>query len=171
MHKSRRRASSASVIWHIVSFRQFRTYRPDTLRIIDGAFPSIETDQASIAEPVQTSETQAEQVSSPNEEQKVPSSAPTEQATGARSRKKAVSEVAASDKCTFSGVVHISLQRFEESGVALVECPGCGRVWTLSPSGGVLRFKSHDKRKMNTPNTGRRWARGEKETDWDVVGG
>ncbi len=144
--------------------------RHDTLRIIDGAGPSVKADQASIASPEQTSDTQAEQVSSPNEEQKIPSSVPTEQATQARSRKKAVSQPAASDKCTFSGVVQISLKRFEESGVALVECPDCGRTWTLSPRGGVLRFKSHDKRKTDTPNTGRRWARGERETDWDVVG-
>ena len=120
---------------------------------------------------MQTSEKPAEQVSSPNEEQRLPSSVPTEQAPLAQSRKKEVSEVAASDKCTFSGEVQISLQRFEESGVARVECPGCGRAWTLSPSGGVLRFKSHDIRKTNTPNTGRRWARGEGETDWNVVGG
>jgi hypothetical protein len=145
--------------------------RHDTLRIIDGAGPGIEADQASGMKLEQTSETQAEQVSPPNEEQKLPSSVPTEQATGARSRKKAVSQPATSDKCTFSGVVRISLQRFEESGVALVECPGCGRIWTLSPRGGVLRFKSHDKRKTDTSNTGRRWARGERETDWDVVGG
>ena len=145
--------------------------RHDTLRIIDGAGPSVEADQASIASPEQTNDTQAEQVSSSNEEQKIPSSVPTEQATQARSRKKAVSQPVASDKCTFSGVVQISLKHFEESGVALVECPDCGRTWTLSPRGGVLRFKSHDKRKMDTPNTGRRWARGERETDWDLVGG
>ena len=145
--------------------------RHDTLRIIDGAGPSVEADQASGAMPEQTSDTQAEQVSSPNAQQKLPSSVPTKQVTQARSRKKAVSQTAASDKCTFSGVVQISLQRFEESGVALVECPGCGRAWTLSPSGGVLRFKSHDKRKMNTPNTGRRWVREEGETDWNVVSG
>src|SRR6266571_9183857 len=142
-----------------------------TLRIIDGAFPRIEADQARVAEPVQTSETQTEQVSSSNEEPKLSSSVPTEQAPFARSRKKAGSQPATSDKCTFSGDVQISLKRFEESGVARVECPGCGRTWTLSPSGGVLHFKSHDKRKTNTPNTGRRWVRGERETDWDVVGG
>lgn len=39
---------------------------------------------------------------------------------------------------------------------------------TLEPRGEVLRFKSHDKRKTNTPNIGKRWAKG--ETDWDVVG-
>ena len=143
--------------------------RHDTLRIIDGVGPGVEADQASIAEPVQTSETQTEQVSSPNEGQKLPPIPPTEQVTEARSRKKAVSEVVASVKCTFSGVVPIDLKRFEESGVALVECPGCGRAWTLSPSGGVLRFKSHDKRKTTTPNTGRRWAR--IDSTWDVVGG
>jgi hypothetical protein len=143
--------------------------RHDTLRIIDGAFPGIEANQASIAEHVQTSETQAEQVSSPNEEQKLPSSVPIEQATGARSRKKAMSQPAASVKCTFSGVVQISLKRFEGSGVTHVECPDCGRVWTLSPSGGVLRFKSHDKRKTNTNGSSVRWAM--RETIWKVIGG
>jgi AAA domain len=143
--------------------------RHDTLRIIDGAFPSIETGQISIASPVQTSEVQAEQVSSPSEEQKLPSSVPIEQATGARSRKKAMSQPATSVKCTFSGVVPIDLKRFEESGVAHVECPDCGRAWTLSPSGGVLRFKSHDKRKTNALVTGVRWAM--RETIWKVIAG
>src|SRR5438067_2656988 len=141
--------------------------RHDTLWISDRAAPGIERDQAEILSPAQESETTASQVSSSKEEQKIPPSVSTEQASLARSRKKAEASPAASDKCTFSGDVQISLQRFEESGVARVECPGCGRTWTLSPSGGVLRFKSHDKRKMNTPNAGRRWARGERETDWN----
>jgi len=143
--------------------------RHDTLRIIDGAGPGAEADQASIASPQQTSETQAEQVSSPNEEQKIPPISPTEQVTQARSRKKAVSQPAASDKCTFFGVVPIDLKRFEESGVALVECPNCACTRTLEPRGGVLRFKSHDKRKTTTPNTGQRWGKG--EPDWNVIGG
>ena len=143
--------------------------RHDTLRIIDGAGPSVEADQASGAKLEQTSDTQAEQVSFPNEEQKLPSSVPTEQVTQVRSQKKAVSQSVASVKCTFSGVVPIDLKRFEESGVALVECPDCGRAWTLSPSGRVLRFKSHDKRKTNTPNTEPRWVK--RETDWDVTEG
>lgn len=105
------------------------------------------------------------------EEQKIPPSVSTEQANQPRSRKKVEASPAASDKCPFSGDVQTYLQRFEESDVAHVECPGCGRVWTLSPSGGVLRFKSHDRRKTNTPVTSRRWARGEGEADWDVVEG
>ncbi len=49
--------------------------------------------------------------------------------------------------------------------------PALVTLWTLSPSGGVLHFKAHDKHNMNTPNTGRRWVRGEGETDWNMVGG
>src|SRR6266849_786352 len=153
------KATNVQAVW-LERAAELLVLRHDTLRIIDGAGPS-EADQASIASPEQTSETQAEQASSPN----------TEQATQALSRKKAVSQPAASDECTFSGVVPIDLKRCEESGVALVECPGCGRAWTLSPRDRVLHFKSHDTRKTDTPNTGRRWARGKRETDWDVVGG
>ncbi len=58
-----------------------------------------------------------------------------------------------------------------QAHVSVVECPGCGRAWTLSPGGGVLRFKAHPRRKTNTPATSRRWTRGKDETDWDVVGG
>jgi hypothetical protein len=145
--------------------------RYDTFWIIDGEGPGIETDQARASSLEQTSETQAEQISSPNEEQKTPLISLTEQAAQAHSKSGVQSEPNQSAKCTFFGVVSIDLKRFEESGVSLVECPGCRRTWTLAPRSGVLRFKSHDKRKTNTPNTGRRWARGERETDWDVVEG
>ena len=144
--------------------------RHDTFRIIDGEGPGVETEQASGTERDAVSEIPVRQVALPNEEQK-PLSLPTEQVTQAPSRKKQEPQPAPSVNCTFSGIVPISLQRFEQSGVSVVECPGCGRAWTLSPSSGVLRFKAHRKRKTNTPNTGRRWARGERETDWDVVGG
>jgi hypothetical protein len=72
-------------------------------------------------------------------------------------------------KCTFPGVVFIDLKRFQASSTQLVECPGCGRTRTLTPVKGVLRFKPHDKRKVNTPNTEKRWAK--MVEDWDVVGG
>jgi hypothetical protein len=74
-------------------------------------------------------------------------------------------------KCTFSRVVvPIDPKRFQESGVTLVECPACACTRTLEPHGGVLRFKSHNKRKTTTPNTERRWA-AKGEMDWNVVGG
>lgn len=123
--------------------------RRNTLWIIDGVGPSVKADRAERAEPVQMGEKQAEQTSSPNEEQKIPPIPSTEQVVGTPSRRKAVSEVAASDKCTFSGGVPIDIKRFEQSGVSLVECPGCGRAWTLSPGGGGLRFKAHPRRKTN----------------------
>jgi hypothetical protein len=70
---------------------------------------------------------------------------------------------------SFLGVVPIDIKRFAESGVSFVECPDCGRTWTLSPRGGVVRFKSHDKRKMATSHTAEWWAI--RETIWKVVGG
>ncbi len=76
-----------------------------------------------------------------------------------------------SPKCTFFGVVAIDLKRFADSGVSLVECPDCSRTRSLSPNKGVLRFPSHDRRKMQTPVTSRRWAATKGKTDWDVVGG
>jgi hypothetical protein len=144
--------------------------RHDTFRIIDGEGPGTETDQASGTEKDAGSEVSAGQSVPPNEEQPSPLPPP-EPMTQARSRKKEELQSATSGNCTFSGIVPIALQRFEQSGVSAVECPGCGRVWTLSPSGGVLRFKSHPKRKTNTPNTGWRWVRGKGETDWDVLEG
>jgi hypothetical protein len=59
-------------------------------------------------------------------------------------------------KCPFPGEVSIEAKRFLESGVSLVECPNCGRTWTLSPHGGVVRFKSHDKLKTATSHTAER---------------
>jgi hypothetical protein len=162
------KAPDVQVKW-LERVAEWLVLRHDTLWMIDGAAPSMETDQAEILSPAQERETTASQVSSLEEEQKIPPLVSTEQAPLARSWKKAEASPAATDKCTFSGEVHISLQRFEESGVARVECPGCGRTWTLSPSGGVLRFKSHDKRKTTTSHTAERWAM--RETIWKVVGG
>ncbi len=71
-------------------------------------------------------------------------------------------------KCTFSGVVSVDLKRFQDSGVPLVECPDCARTRSLTPHKGVLRFPSHDQRKIQTPNTMPRWVRG--QTGWDPVG-
>jgi len=145
--------------------------RRDTLRIIDGEGPSSEAPSSASPSVVQTSETETEQVSSPQASPEPSPISPTEQADQPRSQEEVAIPATTSTKCTFLGVVPIDIKRFEESGVSLVECPDCGRTWTLSPRGGVVRFKSHDKRKTNTPVTSRRWARGEGKTDWDVVGG
>jgi hypothetical protein len=124
--------------------------RRDTLRIIDGAGPSIEAPASDSTDQGNGSVTEAEH---------------TEQAREALSARPTNTT-----RCTFSGVVvPIELQRFLASSTRLVECPDCGATRTLEPRGGVLRFKSHDKRKTHTPNTEPRWARG--ETAWEVVGG
>lgn len=142
--------------------------RRDTLRIIDGAGPQIDVPPSKPREPEQASGAQAEQTSpSPEEQPDLPVSQ-TDQVDQAHARREVMAQSTRSAKCTFSGGVPIDLTRFLESGVALVECPDCACMRTLSPHGGVLRFKPHDRRKTTTPNTGKRWAR--IASDWDVVG-
>jgi hypothetical protein len=156
--------------------------RRDTLRIIDGAGPSIEAPQSESTAEGRVSGTEAERVSSPIEQPENPTAPITERTDMADQAPSAQSEHVTSRnavgdsvqptkaaKCTFSGEVPIDLNRFLDSGIVLVECPDCGRTWTLEPHRGVLRFKSHDKRKTTTPNTRQQWPRG--KTDWDVVGG
>jgi hypothetical protein len=121
--------------------------RRDTLRIIDGAGPSVEVSRPDLTEPGSANGTE------PQRE--------TVQANGQQNTTKTVEEqvqTSKSPKCTFSGVVSIDLKRFADSGVALMECPDCSRTRTLSPRNGVLRFSSHDKRKTRTSTTSRRWA-------------
>src|SRR5206468_9940148 len=66
--------------------------------------------------------------------------------------------------------VPIDLKRFTDSGINLVECPRCGRMRSLSPSKGALRFKAHTPRKQQTLLTEKRWSATGK-TDWSVVEG
>lgn len=135
--------------------------RRDTPCIIDGAGPSIEATFPSSTEQGNGSKTEPEQE--------------TTEVNAQQDTTKTV--ITAGDqvqtvkipKCTFPGLVSIDLKRFQASSIQLVECPGCGRTRTLTPSKGVLRFKSHEKRKTNTPNTGKRWAK--IDLGWDVVGG
>lgn len=134
--------------------------RRDTLRIIDGEGPEVkdspEKPTQTLPEHTQTGDLTPSVVQEP--------------ATTGSDTVEDRKQSAKPPKCTFSRVVvPIELKRFLESGIALVECPNCASTRTLEPHGGVLRFKSHDKRKTNVPNTGQRWAKG--ETDWDVIGG
>ncbi len=78
-------------------------------------------------------------------------------------------QTARTPKCTFSGVVPIEAKRFLDSGTRLVEYPDCAAMRSLDLQKGMLRFKSHDKRKTTTPNTEERWVR--VDLVWDVVGG
>lgn len=144
--------------------------RRDTFRIIDGAGPVVEADPAEEISVAQTSGMETEQVSLPHASRELSPISSTEQADQAQSQKGSAVLATASIKCTFSRmVVPIDLKRFQKSGVTLVECPDCACTRTLEPYGGVLRFKSHNRRKTTTPNTERRWA-AKGEMDWDVVG-
>ncbi len=132
--------------------------RRNTLRIIDGAGPSIE-------DPPSESTEQGNGTGS--EQEAVQTNVQAE--TGEMVEEQA--QTSTSPNCTISGeLVPINLKRFTDSGISLVECPGCGRMRSLSPSKGVLRFKPHTRRKQQTPLTEKRWSATGK-TDWDVVVG
>src|SRR5262249_42777199 len=139
---------------------QLLVLRRDTLQIIDGAGPRVAVSGPEGAEPGSTPGTEPQQE--------------TGRAHGPQHTTKTVDAQtvppSTSPKCTFAGVVAIELTRFANSGVALVECPDCARLRSLSPRKGVLRFPSHDRRTLQTPVTGIRWAAKDK-TDWDVVDG
>jgi hypothetical protein len=135
--------------------------RRDTFRIIDGEGPSIEAPPSEFTEQGNGSgrEPERKAVQALGQQN-------TTETGGTVGERVQTGKTA---KCTFSGVVSIELQRFFDSGIQLVECPDCARTRSLSPSKGVLRFPSHDKRKTRTPNTDERWAM--EQTIWKVVGG
>ncbi len=139
--------------------------RRDTLWIIDGVGPSIEALQAPSEKGEHGDKTERET----KPEQETVSTNGQQNATEQRETVDNLVQTGKTPKCTFPGLVSIDLKRFQESDTQLVECPGCGRMRTLTPSKGVLKFKPHEKRKMNTPNTEKRWV--EIDADWKVVGG
>jgi hypothetical protein len=138
---------------------QLRVLRRDTLQIIDGAGPSVAVARPDGAESGSAPATEPQQETCRANGQ--PNTTQTVDAQGPPSP---------SPKCTFAGVVAIDLTQFADSGVALGECPACARMRSLSPHKGVLRFPSHDRRKLQTTVTGVRWA-AKGKTDWSVVGG
>jgi hypothetical protein len=134
--------------------------RRDTLRIFDGAGPSIE------APPSESTEHGNGSGKEPDQEAVLANHMPHTTETGGTVEEQV--QTAKPPRCTFAGVVSIELQRFLDSGIRLVECPDCARTRSLSPRNGVLRFPSHDKRKTHTPNTEPRWIQG--EIAWEAVG-
>ncbi len=135
--------------------------RHDTLRIIDGAGPNVEAPPSESTG--QGNESGAEPAQEVAQVREKPNVTETNVLAGDSARP------AKAIKCTFCEVVPIDLQAFQESGTRLVECPNCGATRTLEPHRGVLRFKSHDRRKTDAPVVSKRWAR--RETTWKVVGG
>ena len=134
--------------------------RHDTLRIIDGAGPDALVENRDGAEPASANRTEQKTVQE-SEQQNTTKTVETAKEQG---------QTSTSPKCTFFGEVPIDLQRFTDSGITLVECPNCSRMRSLSPVKGVLRFPSHDRRKLQTPLTSTRWS-ATGRTDWGVVGG
>src|SRR6266702_4047856 len=137
--------------------------RHDTLRIIDGAGPSVEVPQPDGAEPASVNGKEPQRETVQESEQ--------QNTTETVETAKEPVQTSALPKCTFSRtVVAIDLKRFTASSVTSVECPDCGRTRSLSPVKGVLRFPPHEPRKIQTEVHGKRWAASGK-TNWEVVGG
>lgn len=131
--------------------------RRDTLRIIDGAGPSVEALPSESTGVDQAHGTETEEVGQARSEP-----------TTRDEVQEVLKQPAKPAKCTFSGVVPMELQQFLDSGVPLVECPDCTSTSSLSPHNGIIRFKSHNKRKTRNLTTEPRWV--ERETVWTVFG-
>jgi hypothetical protein len=137
----------------------------DTLKLIDGAGPeALPQDQDQRDAPSVNGKEPEQQAASKNAVPNAPST--TVETVETAKEQEHTSKTA---NCTFSGVVRIDPQRFTDSGINLVECPDCGRMRSLSPTKGVLRFKAHTRRKQQIPQTSKRWSATGK-TDWNVVG-
>lgn len=139
--------------------------RHDTLKLIDGAGPEASHQDQNQADVLGVNGKEPEQQTV--EDIAVPNAPSTVETVETAKEQEDTGKTA---NCTFSGVVRIDLQRFTNSGINLVECPGCGRMRSLTPVKGALRFKAHPPRKQQTPLTAKRWSTTGK-TDWDVVGG
>jgi hypothetical protein len=131
--------------------------RRDTFRIIDGDGPSHDALPVESASETQASETKKDQEAQDQDER-----------AGSPDGQSAVPQFSKPVKCTFSGVMPIDLQQFLDSSVPLVECPDCTSTSALSPHNGIIRFKSHNRRKTRNLTTEPRWA--ERETVWAVIG-
>src|SRR6266536_2367608 len=140
--------------------------RHDTLKLIDGAGPNtLAQDQNKVEEPgVNGKEPERQTVPEKDVPHGVNTVEPVETA-------KEQEQTSTSPKCPFSKtVIPIDLKRFTTSSVSVVECPRCGRTRSLTPVKGILRFPSHEPRKIQTELRGKRWSTTGK-TDWGVVGG
>src|SRR5450755_4782124 len=118
--------------------------RRDTLRIIDGAGPSVEAPQSESTQQERMSGTETERISSPGEQPENRTSASTERAemveqAPSAQNTHATNREAVGDqkpptkptKCTFSGVIPIEAKRFLDGGMFLVECPDCAATRSL----------------------------------------
>lgn len=133
--------------------------RRDTFRIIDGAGPSVDAQDASSTSPAQTELGKAKKES----QTLSPTLSQMPDHKGEQSQK----QPATQPKCAFFGEVPIDLEQFLESGVSLVQCPDCTSTSALSPHKGILQFKPHKRRKRRSTSTEPRWIK--REMIWAVV--
>jgi hypothetical protein len=131
--------------------------RHDTLKLIDGAGPDALAPTQNKRDVPGANGKELQQQTVPGNELRDPSQQ--------RETAKEQEPSPKTTNCTFSGEpVSINLKQFTESGISLVECPHCGRMRSLSPLKGVLRFKPRTRRRQQTPLTEKRWSSSGKQT-------
>src|SRR6266568_541326 len=60
-------------------------------------------------------------------------------------------------RCSFSGAVDLSPARLTQAGIAKLQCPECGAMWTARIRGTVVSFPPHPPRSTRVVQTISRW--------------
>lgn len=72
-----------------------------------------------------------------------------------------------SAKCSYLGIIEVTLRQFQEAGTTCVECPTCGARRTLKSPKDRPHLPSHPRRLSPLPKGERRWT--EQEQIWKLV--
>jgi len=72
-----------------------------------------------------------------------------------------------STKCSYLGIIEVTLRQFQEAGTTCVECPTCGARRTLKSPKDRPHFPSHPRRLSPPPKGERCWK--EQKQRWQVV--
>jgi hypothetical protein len=131
--------------------------RRDTLRIIDGAGPSIE---------VLLPEQEQESMLQAKPDETVILDLPNQQ-TLSHDEMKGTQMEEQSLRCSFSGPITLDAVRLMQSTILEVQCPSCGSVSKAKVKGQSVVISPHPPRKSRPVRNITRWA--EQETQWVLI--
>jgi len=132
--------------------------RRDTLRIIDGAGPSIEVNLKDTAEQSSVQEGNAGEA---------PMLDPSKQRPPPRNEVGETQAEGKSAHCSFSGPIQLEVARWLEATVQEVQCPSCGSVSKAKVKGQSVVISPHAPRKSRPVRNVTRWT--EQGSDWVLV--
>ena len=137
---------------------QLLVLRHDTLRIIDGAGPSVEIPRSDAPEQESIQETAAGEAKASAASKEQPLS---HDEVGETQR------AVPSTHCSFSGPIKLEAASFLESKVEAVQCPTCGSVSKAKVKGQSVVILPHLPRKLRPVRNVTRWV--ERGTEWGLV--